>query len=201
MRRSKHTQLSFCDSSEHMVERDPVQSGYCESLRNSNLKTSVSIHRLIKQKYPLRIRVFFSYEFVIKRHHFLLQTQMQYLPEVRYIYMRAKLNTILNLTPHAVKVLAEDGEVALEIPKPDQNTVLPRVATVSEKVGEFQGAPLLRSELGAVENLPEMADGQLILVSAMVRLARPDRKDLVSPGSLVRNDEGQPVGCQGLTVN
>jgi hypothetical protein len=27
------------------------------------------------------------------------------------------------------------------------------------------------------------------------------RKDLVSPGALMRDDAGQPIGCDGLAVN
>lgn len=37
-----------------------------------------------------------------------------------------------------------------------------------------------------------------LLVSAIVRTARPQRPDLVSPGELVRGPDGQPVGCKGV---
>ena len=39
------------------------------------------------------------------------------------------------------------------------------------------------------------------LVSLAVRLAVPDRRDVFSPGELIRDGNGQPVGCIGLAGN
>lgn len=55
--------------------------------------------------------------------------------------------------------------------------------------------------MGAVDGLPEPQPDTLLIVSALVRLAVPHRTDVVSSGSLVRDESGRPVGCLGLSVN
>lgn len=47
----------------------------------------------------------------------------------------------------------------------------------------------------------EYEEGIYLLVSAMVREALPLRKDLVSPGQLLRDDDGNVIGCLGLVGN
>ena len=53
-------------------------------------------------------------------------------------------------------------------------------------------------------NRSEIDDEQpdvLLIVSAMVRQALPDRKDLASPGDLVRDENGAVIGCGNLIIN
>lgn len=38
-----------------------------------------------------------------------------------------------------------------------------------------------------------------IITSMVVRTANPRRIDLLSPGELIRDDNGQPIGCRGFT--
>ena len=49
-------------------------------------------------------------------------------------------------------------------------------------------------------DLCDEMDGVILIVSTLVKNASPDRKDLVSPGELIRNEAGQPVGCKGFCV-
>ena len=77
-----------------------------------------------------------------------------------------------------------------------------RVATNRVLVAKLpDGVGLYKTEYGEVEGLPEPQEGVLYIVPAMVRNALPERKDLASPGMLIRNAEGQPVGCDGLDIN
>ena len=98
-----------------------------------------------------------------------------------------------NLTPHSVtdalsgQTFAPSGTVA-------------RVATTFSPAGEASGVQLFRRTFGAVEGLPDKRDGVLLIVSALVAAAAPDRDDLVSPGELVRGPDGQPIGCKGFVV-
>jgi hypothetical protein len=103
------------------------------------------------------------------------------------------MEKLVNLTPHAVVLsggpsLPPSGSIA-------------RCSQVSSPAGEFEGIPLSRTVFGAVEGLPEPAPGVMFLVSALVRGAVPHRKDVASPGELVRDPEGRVVGCKGLIVN
>jgi len=109
-------------------------------------------------------------------------------------------NSIVNLTPHEIVVhYTEEGDhVSLHIPPSGD---VARVSITSREVGEFDGIPLSRTETGEVKGVPNPQEGVLYLVSAIVRGLLPERKDVASPGPLVRDENGQPIGCQGLVVN
>jgi hypothetical protein len=98
-----------------------------------------------------------------------------------------------NLTPHSVTD-ALSGQAF-----PPSGTVA-RVAATFTPSGETGGVQLFRRTFGAVENLPDKRDGVLLIVSALVAAAAPDRDDLVSPGELVRGPDGQPIGCKGFVI-
>lgn len=108
-----------------------------------------------------------------------------------------------NLTPHAVKVIL--GETAITFPP---TGTVARVAAVRRNVG---GLDLVRNgipeipvcvvEYGEVQGLPDEMPGVFLIVSALVRQALPSRRDLLSPGELVRDENGQPVGCTGFDAN
>lgn len=102
---------------------------------------------------------------------------------------------LVNLTPHSITVVGSSGEPLAVVP-PDGTVA--RVSVTREVAGEVAGLPVFRSTFGAVVGLPSPVDGVAFVVSAMVRLACPDRRDLYSPGELVRGADGQPVGCRGL---
>jgi len=105
---------------------------------------------------------------------------------------------IVNLTPHKLVLMNEDLSVTAEIEASGQ---VARVATRAVKVDETpEGVPLYRTEYGAVEGLPAPQDGVIYVVSGLVRAAVGDsRPDVYSPGKLVRDDAGQPIGAVGLT--
>ena len=54
------------------------------------------------------------------------------------------------------------------------------------------------STFGEVENLPPQEDGVMVIVSAMVASAAKDRNDLLVPGELVRDNDGNIIGCKSL---
>lgn len=57
---------------------------------------------------------------------------------------------------------------------------------------------IYKTKYGEVTNLPEPKEGVIYIVSTLVRLASPERKDLYSPAKPVRNEAGQVIGCMGL---
>ena len=106
------------------------------------------------------------------------------------------MTTFVNLTPHVINVIGEGG-----------TTVIPTAGTVARVSVNYTtlrvegGAEMLRPEFGEVLDLPEPQEGVIYIVSGMVRSAVPDRLDVVSPGPLVRDEQGRPIGCEGLATN
>jgi hypothetical protein len=102
---------------------------------------------------------------------------------------------IVNLTPHKINVVSE---TTVSFPPSG------KVARVTQNLLEVEnenGIPIFTEKLGEVENLPQAKDGVMFIVSVMVRTACPHRTDVVSPGKMIRNSEGQPIGCEGLIKN
>ena len=103
-----------------------------------------------------------------------------------------------NLTPHAVTIIGTAGEVLVTVPPSGE---VARVAVENTAAGNLNGLPVFWQVTGAVSGLPEYLEGAVLIVSAMVRLAVPQRLDIASPGELLRGADGQPVGCHGLVLN
>lgn len=104
---------------------------------------------------------------------------------------------IVNLTPHILNIHTANGMV-VEVPPSGK---VARCAVNSTEVSAHDGVPLFRSTMGDIQDLPDPQSGTIFVVSMVVRSAVPDRSDVASPGVLVRNEQGQPIGCQGLVVN
>ncbi len=103
--------------------------------------------------------------------------------------------TIINLTPHEITV--HDGGSVRLIPT---SGGIARVTVSREVVAAVDGIPVSRVTLGSVEGLPEKKPDTYYLVSALVAQACPDREDLLSPGELVRDDNGRVIGCRGFST-
>lgn len=112
--------------------------------------------------------------------------------------MTAAVKTqVFNLTPHDLVVVQNDGsETTFQ-----KSGQVARCAATSTLVGEFNGVLLFSTAFGEVQGLPDPQDGVLLIVSSLVRQAVPHRKDVASPGDLVRDDAGNVVGCKGFIVN
>ena len=133
--------------------------------------------------------------------------------------------TFINLTEHNVSVLGDDNEVLVTFyPALNTDTDNPvRVPMTSEDLGYFdvdctcahvgeiadtgdeETGPnaqvvIVRTAYGSVENLPAPQPETLYIVSSMIQANCPERQDLVVPAPLVRNDEGEIIGCQGFSL-
>lgn len=101
---------------------------------------------------------------------------------------------LVNLTPHPVNVILDDGS-NITI---DPSGVVPRCSAANTVI-----APgFTQSILGDVTGLPDQQDGILLIVGALIRSACPDRDDLIgpdtSPTGAVRNADGQIIGVRGF---
>lgn len=103
---------------------------------------------------------------------------------------------LVNLTPHDLNIHTGNGIV--DVPP---SGVVARVSVVNVDVGYANGIPLRAARFGDVQGLPAPAKGVLYIVSGIVRDRVHYRSDVASPGALVRNDAGQPIGCDGLVIN
>jgi len=120
----------------------------------------------------------------------------------------------VNMTPHVLNVFTGNGD------NPDEVlNLLPsgrslRVAQTFEPAGVLNGVTLYVAVYGAVEavdnatkavvgGLPPVVEGTTYVVSGQTleALRASSRVDFAAPGELVRNEAGQPVGCNGLKVN
>ena len=112
---------------------------------------------------------------------------------------------ILNFTPHAVTVFADDGKQTTFAP-----VGLARASQTAVIVGEIDlltgSVPVKKMTFGAVEGLPETAaDDEYFIVSAITAQAaeatnHPLRARLLVVADPVRNDDGQIVGCKSFST-
>ena len=104
--------------------------------------------------------------------------------------------TLTNLTPHEVIL------VGIKIPASGQQA---RVSMTRQQTGtiDIDGTtvPIYSTILGQVTGLPPVNDGIGYIVSAMVRSAAPERRDLYSPADLQRDEHGNVIGCNSLDSN
>ncbi len=106
---------------------------------------------------------------------------------------------LVNLTPHVVRIFGQDGETLLAEIFPSGEVA--RCSVTSTEVGRVGDVPLFAAVFGQVDGLPEPRPETIFIVSMLVRSALPNRVDLASPGELIRDASGQPIGCKGLNVN
>lgn len=131
-------------------------------------------------------------------------------------------NQWVNFTPHEVTILGAGEPVVIPA-----NGQVARVAQTLTEVGTVGGLRVVRSTFGAVVGLPaatpvcghcgsagcimlsgaesicggEWVEPTRYIVSAMVRLAVPERRDVYSPADFVRDAAGKIVGCQAMEAN
>ncbi len=104
---------------------------------------------------------------------------------------------LINLTPHALNILTVSGEIVL----PPSGGIArltvsrdPRPAILTDSGEEI---PVCSPTMGTISGLPDPEPGTALVVSALVADAAK-RPDVFSPGELVRDADGKPVGCRGL---
>ena len=107
---------------------------------------------------------------------------------------------IVNLTPHGLNIETCRGSgrgVMTVPPSGDVARVASRTVATPRRIC---GVVVYETVLGEVEGLPGPRDGVVYVVSGMVAAAGP-RPDVFSPGDLLRDAFGSPVGCRGLRAS
>jgi len=101
---------------------------------------------------------------------------------------------LINLTPHPIVTKAPNGKERVYPP----TGPVARVIEMREEIGKIDDVPLYRMGYGKVEGLPRPLRGCWMVVSTLVRQAWPDRRDLVSPGEMVRDQHGAVIACKAF---
>lgn len=106
---------------------------------------------------------------------------------------------VINLTPHAVTLVAQDGTPSLVIPASGQ---IARVSCETVVAGhiEVEGVsiPITHNVYGEVQNLPPQTPGTIYVVSSLVANCVPYRADVLIPNESVRDSGGFIIGCKSL---
>lgn len=104
---------------------------------------------------------------------------------------------IVNCTPHSLNVKAADGSFK----KIDPSGICPRVTVKTVLRDTVNGIEIFDTEMGDVTGLPKIEADTIYVVSLAVKSALSDKYPkgtFVSPGTLIRGEDGQPIGCNGL---
>lgn len=101
----------------------------------------------------------------------------------------------VNLTPHALNIYtAESGVISVP---PSGNVA--RVATSFNLDSTVDGIDIYTATYGEIEGLPAPQDNVIYITSGLIVSAlQGTRYDVTSPGELVRDEDGRPIGCKGL---
>ena len=105
------------------------------------------------------------------------------------------MQEIVNLTPHPLNIVDEEGNVILSR---DGCQNPPRLQEERTHTGYLVGVPTFKVRLGKIENLPEPNGDTIFVVSRPVAEASRDRDDLFIPDQLVRDEKGSVIGAKGL---
>lgn len=111
--------------------------------------------------------------------------------------------TIINLTPHSVTIVNDDGEKVASYPSQG----VARAASSSEALGFVPGTSvkMVRTIFGATEGLPAPAYDIFYIVSTIAAQAakaegRPTGDLLVPGGRMFRDANGQITGVTALAI-
>lgn len=101
---------------------------------------------------------------------------------------------LINLTPHAINIITrKDGTKTI-----NPSGITPRLTQITTDTGDcVEGVPILKRELGEIQDLPKEKKGTYYIVSSLIASACPDRSDLLVPRT-IRDESGRIVGCDGF---
>jgi len=102
----------------------------------------------------------------------------------------------INLTPHDVNIVDNNGDVILIVPACDKPL---RLIEKRENVGDINGIPLSRVSYTIDEATPlPNSDADTFYIVSRVVAETFKRSDFIVPDQTVRNEKGQIIGCKGF---
>ena len=107
---------------------------------------------------------------------------------------------IINLTPHAINIFNENNEIIATFPSEGLARATEK-SEFSHKLGEFN---VVRNTYGEPEGLPDYEEGTYYIVSLITansaRACSRTTNDLLLTSDLVRNEQGQIIGCREFAI-
>jgi hypothetical protein len=107
-----------------------------------------------------------------------------------------------NLTPHALYVKALDGTYITIAPdeRGAARVIYDRLPPEQVRIGGHEVSVAVAGAPREIVGLPEPEEDVILIVAKAVSDAAPaGRGDLMSPGRLLRDEDGTVIGCDGLT--
>lgn len=107
-----------------------------------------------------------------------------------------------NLTPHALSVKALDGSTITIAPdeRGAARVIYDRLPPEQVRVDGHDISVAVAGSPREIVGLPEPEEDVILIVAKAVSDAAPaSRGDLMSPGRLLRDADGNVIGCDGLT--
>jgi len=104
---------------------------------------------------------------------------------------------LMNLTPHAIDIVTEDGTLSIA-PEARPARLVGRTEPDGTIAVDGLAVPLLKHRYDVAVDLPDPEDGVLLIVAQVVLDFLPEREDLVTPTELVRDEVGRVIGCRAL---
>lgn len=107
-----------------------------------------------------------------------------------------------NLTPHPLNIRALNGEHITIDPDPrgTARVVYDRLPPEQCRIAGHEISVAVAGAPREIIGLPEPEEGVVLIVAKAVSDAAPaHRGDLMSPGKLIRDEDGTVIGCDGLT--
>lgn len=105
------------------------------------------------------------------------------------------MTKFVNLTPHTLNIVRADNSVLII----EATGKIARVSSKTEVVEVIDGIEVIEPTFGDIVDLPEPEEGTKFIVSRMVKNLVPERKDVLVPGLLARDDKGNIIGAKGLS--
>jgi len=103
---------------------------------------------------------------------------------------------IINKTPHPVMIVGEGDTIIRTFPACPREELI-RLKSETVPVEAIDGVATSRTEFGEATGLPDFQEGVYYVVSQLVKSAK-QRSDLLVPAEVVRNEDGQIIGCRSL---
>lgn len=113
---------------------------------------------------------------------------------------------VINLTPHPIHIMDDSKKILKTYPSKglirlktnvvDAGIIIDNIPITTTEFGE----PIYFTELGETKQFPKYRMGVFYIVSQLVKSALPERSDLLVPSNVIRDNNGNILGCMSLGI-
>ena len=116
---------------------------------------------------------------------------------------KGKMMELINLTPHDIHIMDEHQNVlwtlkASGIVARCNEEIEMTGRVVLDELGELK-VPLYSRKFLRVNNLPPVTENRTYVLTSYVKIAHPERADLLVASDMVRTEGGRIIGCRSFT--